>query len=175
MRWIAWGFRVVDGEKEAYKVGELVCESLDLTALILARRRFGHMVVDHVQSALSYEIDLLEAPDKLVFKRHHPRRYKKKKKRGPFGEALNDAGPDPQTNNKGENDGTGRFHERGSDGDRGSRGRNVQGAPENQADEPLGAPERHPAISERREEGGPGRVGASPTSGNDLLYSIRES
>ncbi len=96
VRWIAWGFRVVDGDKELYKIGELVCESFNLAALASARKRFGSTVVDHVQSALSHEIDLREAPDKLLFNRHRPRPYhrrrKPEKKLGPFDETLNDAG-----------------------------------------------------------------------------------
>jgi len=67
--------------------------------------------------------------------------------------ALADSAPENNIN-QGEKDGTGRFHERGSDGDRGSCGRNIQGAPENQADELLGAPERHLLIPQRREESG---------------------
>ncbi len=91
VRWIAWGFRVVDGEKEEYVVGELDCENNILAALVCARRQYGYIVVDRVQSGLSYEIDLRETANKLVFNRHHPRR-KPSKNLGPFGEKLNDAG-----------------------------------------------------------------------------------
>ena len=73
MRWIAWGFHIVDGEKQLYQLGVLDCKGHALAALVKARRRYGHRAVDHVQSVLSHEIDLLEA-QKLVFDRHHPRR-----------------------------------------------------------------------------------------------------
>ena len=73
MRWIAWGFHIVDGEKQLYQLGILDCKGHALAALVTARRRYGHRAVDHVQSALSHEIDLLEA-QKLVFDRHHARR-----------------------------------------------------------------------------------------------------
>ena len=73
VRWIAWGFRVVDGEKQMHQLGILDCKSHALVALVTARMRFGHRAVDHVQSVLSREIDLLEK-QKLVFDRHHPRR-----------------------------------------------------------------------------------------------------
>ena len=73
MRWIAWGFRVVDREKQLYQLGILDCKGHALVALVTARRRYGHRAVDHVQSVLSHEIDLLEV-QKLVFKRHHQRR-----------------------------------------------------------------------------------------------------
>ena len=87
MRWIAWGFHVVDGEKQLYQLGVLDCKGHALVALVKARRHYGHRAVDHVQSVLSREIDLLEA-QKLVFDRHHPRRKKQKKQPGPFGETL---------------------------------------------------------------------------------------
>ena len=74
MKWLVWGWRVVDGEGKRRKLGELECGSGAATALILARKRYGLSIVDHVQSRLSYEIDIQEAQDKLVFTRHHPRR-----------------------------------------------------------------------------------------------------
>ena len=74
VRWIAWGFRVVNGEKEGYVVGELECESHILAALVNARRQYGHMFVDHVQSRVSYEIELRETRARLAFNRHHQRR-----------------------------------------------------------------------------------------------------
>ena len=77
----------MDGEKQLYQLGILDCKGHALAALVTARRRFGHRAVDHVQSVLSHEIDLLEA-QKLVFDRHHPRRKKEKKQLGPFGETL---------------------------------------------------------------------------------------
>ncbi len=94
MKWLAWGWRVVDGTKEPCIVGELECESHALTALVNARRQYGHIVVDRVQSALSHEIDLLEAVDKRVLKGHRPRPYKRKpeKKSGKeVGETLKGA------------------------------------------------------------------------------------
>ena len=73
MRWIAWGLRYVDGEKQLYQLGILDCKGHSLIALVTARRLFGHTAVDHVQSVLSHEIDLLES-ERLVVNRHHPRR-----------------------------------------------------------------------------------------------------
>ena len=73
MRWIAWGFHVIDGERQLYQLGTLDCKGHALAALVTARRHYGHRAVDHVQSVLSHEIDLLER-QKLVFDRHHPRR-----------------------------------------------------------------------------------------------------
>ena len=73
VRWIAWGFHVIDGERQLYQLGVLECKGHALAALVTARRCYGHRAVDHVQSVLSHEIDLLEA-QKLVFDRHHPRR-----------------------------------------------------------------------------------------------------
>ncbi len=63
--------------------------------------------------------------------------------------------PEPRNSNtnEGENDGTGRIHERGSNGDHGSRGRDVHGALESKTDGLLGAPERHPVVSECGEAG----------------------
>ena len=87
VRWIAWGFRVVDGEKQLCQIGILDCKGHALVALVQARRHYGHRAVDHVQSALSHEIDLLEK-EKLAFDRHHPRRKKEKKQLGPLGETL---------------------------------------------------------------------------------------
>ena len=87
VRWIAWGFRVIEGEKQLCQIGILDCKGHALVALVKARRRFGHRAVDHVQSVLSREIDLLEA-QKLAFDRHHPRRKKQKKQLGPFGETI---------------------------------------------------------------------------------------
>ena len=92
MKWLAWGWRVLDGEKEPYIVGELECKSHAISALVFARKKYGYFVVDRVQSALSHEVDLLEAVDKRVLKGHRPRPYKrkpsKKHKRKP---SLNDA------------------------------------------------------------------------------------
>ena len=79
MRWIAWGFRVVDGEKEQYVIGELDCKGDIISALVKARVLYGHVFIDHVQSGLSYEIDLREMVSKLVFNRHHPRRKPRQK------------------------------------------------------------------------------------------------
>ena len=87
VRWIAWGFHVVDGEKQLCQLGILDCKGHALVALVKARRHYGHRAVDHVQSVLSREIDLLEK-EKLAFDRHHPRRKKQKKQLGPFGETL---------------------------------------------------------------------------------------
>ncbi len=76
MRWIAWGLHVVDGEAAPHIVGEL--DSPNITAaLVNARRLYGQLRVDHVQSVLSHEIDLLEK-ERLVFNRHHPRRSPEK-------------------------------------------------------------------------------------------------
>ena len=91
VRWIAWGLRIEDGEQEPYILGELECKSHILAALVNARRRYG-LAVDHVQSVLSHEIDLLESRSKLVFKRRHPRPYHKRRKPEKRGEALNGAG-----------------------------------------------------------------------------------
>ncbi len=79
MRWIVWGWRVVDGEPEPLILGEVECETLALTALVLARRKFGDLAVDRVQSALSHEIDLLETVEKLVLRGHRPRPYRRRK------------------------------------------------------------------------------------------------
>ena len=84
MRWIAWGFRVIEGEKQLCQIGVLDCKGHALVALVTARRHYGHRAVDHVQSVLSHEIDLREV-QKLVFDRHHPRRKPKK-------QSLDDAG-----------------------------------------------------------------------------------
>ena len=73
VRWIAWGFRVVDGEKRLHQLGILDCKGHALVALVTARRRYGHRAVDHVQSVLSYEINQLEAPCRPLH-RHHQRR-----------------------------------------------------------------------------------------------------
>ena len=82
VRWIAWGLHVVDGEKQLYQLGVLDCKGHALAALVTARRRYGHRAVDHVQSVLSHEIDVLEK-QRLVFNRHHSRRKK---------QSLDDAG-----------------------------------------------------------------------------------
>ena len=87
VRWIAWGFHVVDGEKQMYQLGILDCKGHALVALVKARRRYGHQAVDHIQSVLSHEIDLLEK-EKLAFDRHHPRRKKEKKKPLDDGDTL---------------------------------------------------------------------------------------
>ena len=73
VRWIAWGFHIVDGEKQLCQLGVLDCKGHALVALVTARRHYGHRAVDHVQSVLSHEIDLREV-QKLVFKRHYQRR-----------------------------------------------------------------------------------------------------
>ena len=82
MRWIVWGFRIVDGEKQLYQLGVLDCKGHALVALVTARRHYGHRAVDHVQSVLSHEIDVLER-QRLVFNPYHPRRKK---------QSLDDAG-----------------------------------------------------------------------------------
>ena len=78
MRWIAWGFHIVDGEKQLYQLGVLDCKGHAHVALVKARRCYGHRAVDHVQSALSHEIDLLER-EKLVYNQRPPRSYRRKK------------------------------------------------------------------------------------------------
>ena len=65
-----------------YQLGVLDCKGHALVALVTARRRYGHRAVDHVQSVLSHEIDVLER-QRLVFNRHHQRRKK---------QSLDDAG-----------------------------------------------------------------------------------
>lgn len=76
MRWIAWGFRVIDGERQLCQLGILNCKGHALVALVNARRRYEHRAVDHVQSVLSHEIEVLETQHKLVCDSHHPRRKK---------------------------------------------------------------------------------------------------
>ncbi len=90
MKWLAWGWRVLDGEKEPYIVGELECKSNAMSALVFARKKYGYFVVDRVQSALSHEVDLLEAVDKRVLKGHRPRPFKRKPEKK-VGESLKDA------------------------------------------------------------------------------------
>ena len=79
VRWIAWGLRPVNGEQEPYILGELDCESHILAALVHARRRYGCLAVNHVQSRSSHEIDLLETHHGLIYRKRHPRPYTRKR------------------------------------------------------------------------------------------------
>ena len=78
VRWIAWGFHVVDGETEPYIVGKLDGPNV-IVAIVNARRRYGCLKVDHVQSVASYEIDLLETHHDLICRKRHRRPYKRRR------------------------------------------------------------------------------------------------
>ena len=82
--------------------------------------------------------------------------------------------PEPRNSNtnEGENDGTGRIHKRGSNGDRGSRGRDIQGALESKTDGLLGAPERHPVVSECGEAGSASGVSTTADAPPEVVGKI---
>ena len=87
MKWIAWALQAGEVEKEWFNPGEFVCGGHALVALVAARKKYGSLVVDHVQSVLSYEVEVLEKQGryKLLMRQHHPRRKPKK-------QPLDDAG-----------------------------------------------------------------------------------
>ena len=76
MKWIAWGSQMVEGEKVPYQVGVFECASVASTALAVAREQYRTRSVEHVQSAVSYEVERLEAEETKKNVRWRARRKK---------------------------------------------------------------------------------------------------